>query len=163
GPFIATNINILGNLKKENIIDEYTFLDNTYILLKTDILIQTQFPEYILKALPEEKEKEAEETTKNKFERIKRDLMDVFAISEENLEFSGEPDGFATVIDDNSTDKIDFNEDQEMLEESLFDVMVDEISDKFLKHSFNNSSQDDNKIDESKKEKRSLEESQGWD
>ncbi|NMC06254.1 MAG: hypothetical protein GYA24_13645 [Candidatus Lokiarchaeota archaeon] len=53
GPVVATKINVLEDLKADDIIDEYEHEGMTYVMLKTDINIVDQFPEYIQNALPE--------------------------------------------------------------------------------------------------------------
>ncbi|MBN2150619.1 MAG: hypothetical protein JW839_04135 [Candidatus Lokiarchaeota archaeon] len=52
GPVVATRINVLEDLKADNIIDEFEYQGMTYVMLKTDIDIVDQFPEYIQNALP---------------------------------------------------------------------------------------------------------------
>ncbi len=57
GPVVATKINVLEDLKTDNIIDEFEYQGMTYVMLKTDIIIVDQFPEYIQNALPEQDRK----------------------------------------------------------------------------------------------------------
>jgi hypothetical protein len=54
GPVIAAKINVLEDLKAYDVIDELEYQGTTYIMLKTDVIIVDQFPEYIQNALPEQ-------------------------------------------------------------------------------------------------------------
>ncbi len=133
GPVVATKINVLEDLKADNIIDEHEYQGMTYVMLKTDIDIVDQFPEYIQNALPETE----------KISRIPRpfippqvaaevreDLKDLFGDDEFSMQqqpgahAGNEPKPPATVPEDGSGTGLP--------EDSPFDSIVDQITSKFI-------------------------------
>ncbi|MHA1683850.1 MAG: hypothetical protein ACTSUE_23120 [Promethearchaeota archaeon] len=150
GPFIATRLNVLDELKAENIIDELEFLGSVYVFLKTDIIINDQFPEYIQKALPAD-EKRRNRESHLALKRASDDLYDLFSSNGEIPNF--EVDDIENPLqrdDDISTEPASIAQeeqiDNESGEDSLFDIIVDEISAKFMENNkaLNSSGNPDN-------------------
>lgn len=125
GPVVASRINLLEELQQEGIIDEFPFLENVYLLLKTDINIQTRFPEYIQKALPEQ-DKPDYSTGSKDFMKLTEDMKEAFPLNGDVPLDSG----VADVFDNIDVQDIDA---PDLMDESPFDIMVDEISLKFSK------------------------------
>ena len=133
GPAIATRINVIEDLKKENIIDEIDLSGVQYLFLKTDINITDQFPEYIQNALPEHEKigrMPKKISIKGFSPEIQEELKDVFGRDEFIIE--GEtaenmlPDG------DISAQEQDAIESANELDDSPFDLVVDRITKKFI-------------------------------
>jgi hypothetical protein len=116
---------LLEELKEEGVIDEFPFLDNVYLLLKTDINIQTRFPEYIQKALPEQ-DKPDYSTGSLQFMKLTEDMKEAFPMDEDIQLDSNVGDVFEKI-------NVPDVKDSSFLEESPFDIVVDEISLKFSK------------------------------
>ncbi len=136
GPIVATKINVLEDLKADNIIDEFEYQGMTYVMLKTDIIIVDQFPEYIQDALPEQE----------KIAKIPRHfvLPQVPATTpvEVHHDLSGlfGDDGFMTGQQNGTAGKepqpsasANQSIDAAMLDDSPFDMIVDKITTKFIK------------------------------
>ncbi|MFX0100928.1 MAG: hypothetical protein ACFFCS_15235 [Candidatus Hodarchaeota archaeon] len=139
GPVVASRINVLEELKNEDIIDEFPFLDNVYLILKTDINIQTRFPEYIQKALPEQ-DKPDYSPRGLEFMKLTEDMKEAFPMDGDIPLDSGVGEVFENI-------KVPDVENSILMEESPFDIVVDEISLKFAKESEDTSKEDLNKED----------------
>ncbi|MBD3186095.1 hypothetical protein GF325_04625 [Candidatus Bathyarchaeota archaeon] len=138
GPMVARKIGILSSLKNSNVIDEFTFDGTTYLLLKTDIIINDQFPEYIQKALPDE----AEEKGSNISSPVGIMGTELKGLMERENFNLGDEEDLATVEDAVLTspeqDARADNEgagdisDQGDPQDSPFDIIIDEISTRFM-------------------------------
>ncbi|MEX2757537.1 MAG: hypothetical protein Q6365_019320, partial [Candidatus Sigynarchaeota archaeon] len=136
GPVVATKINVIEDLKNDNIIDEFEYQGTVYVMLKTDIDIVDQFPEYIQNALPD----------KEKIARIPRpfippqvaadvreDLKDLFP-GEDMM--AGSPPAFVPPAkEQKQADAPVTSTSAGLLDDSPFDVIVDKITSKFIKKS----------------------------
>jgi hypothetical protein len=131
GPVVATKINVLEDLKTDNIIDEFEYQGMTYVMLKTDIIIEDEFPEYIKKALPE-----AEKIAKIPRHFI---LPQIPADVREDLKGLFGDDEFLTEQKDEALAKgrhppapASANMEGPTLDDSPFDVIVDKMTTKFI-------------------------------
>ena len=131
GPVVATKINVLEDLKVDNIIDEFEYQGMTYVMLKTDIIIVDQFPEYIQNALPE-----AEKIAKIPRHFI---LPQIPAEMREDLKGLFGDDDFLTEQKDEVVAKqrqppaqACASTEGPTLDDSPFDVIVDKMTTKFI-------------------------------
>jgi len=133
GLVVATKINVLEDLKNDDIIDEFEYQGMVYVMLKTDIDIVDQFPEYIQNALPD----------KEKMARIPRpfippqvaaevrdDLKDLFPA--ENFVVELQSAIAPPAIEQKTPVAPVTSAGPGLLEDSPFDVIVDKITSKFI-------------------------------
>ncbi|MHA1793448.1 MAG: hypothetical protein ACTSVI_12430 [Promethearchaeota archaeon] len=135
GPMIASRLDVLGELKDADIIDEFESGDSVYILLKNDIIIQDQFPEYIQKAIPEEQKKENKPMSQE-YQLMKEELKGLFSFSNDEFEVL-QQDLVNSDIDikgvlENEENIDDVENDLLIDDNSPFDMIIDEISHKFI-------------------------------
>nr|MDO8111449.1 hypothetical protein [Candidatus Sigynarchaeota archaeon] len=145
GPVIATKINVIEDLKSANIIDETEYQGTAYLLLRTDINIVDQFPEYIQSALPEQK-KIARIPMQFSFPKVSPELRDelkeMFGSESEFMIDAGEagnaPKQDATAKGNTGAEEVDAN----LLDDSPFDLIVDKMTTKFIHTDTNDQSND---------------------
>jgi hypothetical protein len=134
GPVVATKINVLEDLKADNIIDEFEYQGMTYVMLKTDIIIVDQFPEYMQKALPE---KERISRIPRHFNlpqvpvEVRDDLKDLFGdddllIGQMNEATAKEPKPLQPPAPEKPSTEAP------LIEDSPFDMIVDKMTTKFI-------------------------------
>jgi hypothetical protein len=131
GPVVATKINVLEDLKADNIIDEYEHQGMTYVMLKTDINIVDQFPQYIQKALPEQ-EKIANIPRHFILPQVpvevRQDLKDLFGDGDFSIGQAGE----VAPAEQKPAAPVKESPETPVLDESPFDDIVDKMTTKFI-------------------------------
>ncbi len=132
GPVVASKLNVIGELKAANIIDEQEINGEHYVFLKCDISIRVEFPEYIERALPE-KPKQVDPRTRLSMHRPQDELHDLFKDEAFEPEAGNEAThgsqgaGGGQVMHGEACDSGAINS----LVESPFDLIFNEVSIKF--------------------------------
>ncbi|HME52005.1 MAG TPA: hypothetical protein VKM55_07295 [Candidatus Lokiarchaeia archaeon] len=155
GPSIATRINVIEDLKQENIIDEVNVSGVQYLFLKTDINIEDKFPEYIQTALPEAQKlsRLPKRVSIAGFSpEIQQELKEVFG----GDDFFTEEENIDTTLSSESlqAQEQDAIESANELDASPFDLVVDRITTRFIENKQDQETASKTKKDRTKKESK---------